>query len=62
LTVYNVSDADLYLIKAIKDVEFSQVDTVIAVNQAGVLEDHEVKPATSSPPARCNTKLSANLL
>lgn len=62
LPVNEVLDADLDLRERVEDVEFGEVEAVVAINHGRVFHHDEVKPpATSAAPSR-GSPFSADFL
>lgn len=62
LPVESVLDGNLDLCKVIQDVELGEIQDVVSVDQARVLHDDEVEPATAPPPAGRDAPLAPNFL
>lgn len=62
LVVGYVLDGDLDLRKGVQDVQFGQVQFVIAVDKAGMLHDDQIQPPSTATASSRRAVLPANLL
>ena len=62
LSVYSVFDRHFNFWKFVQDVELGEVEVVISVNHAGMLQDDEVEPSTAPSAASCSAILPTDLL
>jgi len=62
LSVYSVFDRHFNFWKFVQDVELGEVEVVISVNHAGMLQDDEVEPSTAPSAASSSAILPTDLL
>lgn len=62
LALVLVANGNLELLQLVQNVQLGDVQTGIAVDPGGVLEDNEIEPSTSSSSTSGDTELGTNLL
>jgi len=62
LSVQGILDGHLDLGEGLQNVQFRQVQCVVAIDKAGMLHDDQIKPASTATTSGRRAVLSTNLL